>query len=78
MQTKQKPLLTRIEEIKKDYKTIKTAILILYLFSFLLFIKLNIIKVILFALISVVTFFIYLSFRLAEEYELMMETERII
>ena len=66
MQTKQKPLLTRIEEIKKDYKTIKTAILILYLFSFLLFIKLNIIKVILFALISVVTFFIYLSFRLAE------------
>ena len=78
MQTKQKPLLTRIEEIKKDYKTIKTAILILYLFSFLLFIKLNIIKVILFALISVVTFFIYLSFRLAEEYELMMETERMI
>lgn len=78
MQTKQKPLLTKIEEIKRDYKTIKTAILILYLFSFLLFIKLIIVKAILFAIISIATFFIYLSFRLAEEYELMMETERMI
>lgn len=78
MQTKQKPLLTKIEEIKRDYKTIETAILILYLFSFLLFIKLTIVKAILFAIISIATFFIYLSFRLAEEYELMMETERMI
>ena len=78
MQTKQKPLLTKIEEIKRDYKTIKTAILILYLFSFLLFIKLTVVKTILFAIISIATFFIYLSFRLAEEYELMMETERMI
>lgn len=78
MQTKQKPLLTRIEEIKRDYKTIKIAILILYLFSFLLFIKLTVVKAILFAIISIATFFIYFSFRLAEEYELMMETERMI
>ena len=74
----EKKLLTPKQKIKKDYKIITTIILILYSFSFLLFLNINLFKIILFLLISFFIFCLIFSFKMAEMYEIIKEEERII